>query len=144
MTEKEFDQQVWRRYDTVTLDTGIETTIVNVCFSTRSVRIFIKNAPPEWMPCNRIVGHKTRFGGEADDMAIIEELHNRVIKQADDIERLKNEKKELDEKLSKNHLKELLTAVNVLRQGIQTKKSKMEQVEKGLESMMRVLEEMDK
>lgn len=144
MTEKEFDQQVWRRYDTVTLDTGIETTIVNVCFSTRSVRIFIKNAPPEWMPCKRIVGHTTRFGGEADDMAIIEELHNRVIKQADDIERLKNEKKELEEKLSKNHLKELLTAVNVLQQGMVMRKSKMEQVEKGLESLMRVLEEMDK
>ena len=128
----------------VTTDTGIETTVMNVCFTTRSVRIYVKNAPPEWLPCKRIETHTTRKGDTADEGTIIEELHNRVIKQADDIERLKNEKKELEEKLSKNHLKELLTAVNVLQQGMIMKKSKMEQVEKGLESLMRVLEEMDK
>ncbi len=30
MTEKYFEQQVWRRFDTVTLDTGIETTIMSL------------------------------------------------------------------------------------------------------------------
>ena len=60
MTEQEFDQQVWRRFDVVTTDTGIETTVMNVCFTTRSVRIYVKNAPPEWLPAKRIEKHTTR------------------------------------------------------------------------------------
>ena len=41
----------------MTTDTGIETTVMNVCFTTRSVRIYVKNAPPEWLPCKRIETH---------------------------------------------------------------------------------------
>jgi hypothetical protein len=88
MTEQECDSQVWRRFDVVTTDTGIETTIMNVCFTTRSVRIYVKNAPPEWLPCKRIENHTTRKGDEADDASIIEELHNKVLAQQDTIERL--------------------------------------------------------
>ena len=139
MTEQEFDQQVWRRFDVVTTDTGIETTVMNVCFSTRSVRIFVKNAPPEWMPCKRIVTHTTRKGGDADDSAIIEELHNKIMKQDDQIERLKNEKSQLQEKISKNYLSDILCAINMMKQGLAEKKNKLEKVERGLDLVVSTL-----
>lgn len=143
MTEQEFDQQVWRRFDIVTTDTGIETTVMNVCFTTRSVRIFVKNAPPEWMPCNRIVTHTTRKGGDADDGTIIEELHNRVVKQSDEIERLKKEKAALAEKISKNYLGDLLRAVNLMEQGLRERKHKMEQIDSGLKQIQDTLEKIN-
>ena len=143
MTEQEFDQQVWRRFDIVTTDTGIETTVMNVCFTTRSVRIFVKNAPPEWMPCNRIVTHTTRKGGDADDGTIIEELHNRVVKQSDEIERLKKEKAALAEKISKNYLGDLLRAVNIMEQGLRERKHKMEQIESGLQQIQATVEKIN-
>lgn len=139
MTEQEFDQQVWRRFDIVTTDTGIETTVMNVCFSTRSVRIFVKNAPPEWMPCKRIEKHTTRKGGDADDSAIIEELHNRVIQQSDQIERLKEEKAALAEKISKNYLADILKVVNTIKEGLTEKKNKIEKIEKGLAAIDNIL-----
>ena len=133
MTEQEFDQQVWRRFDNVTTDTGIETTVMNVCFSTRSVRIFVKNAPPEWLKCERIAKHTTHKGDTADEGTIIEEMHNRILKQDDQIERLKNEKAKLQEKISKNYLEDILRAVNMLKEGLTEKKNKVEKVERGLE-----------
>lgn len=135
MTEQEFDSQVWRRFDVVTTDTGIETTVMNICFSTRSVRIFVKNAPPEWLPCKRIEKHTTRKGGDADDLTIIEELHNRIIKQSEQIERLKNEKAALTEKISRNYPAELLKAVNAIKEGLTEKKHKIEKIEKGLATL---------
>ena len=139
MTEQEFDSQVWRRFDLVTTDTEIETTVMNVCFSTRSVRIFVKNAPPEWLPCKRIMTHTTRKGGDADDIALIEELHNRVIKQSDEIERLKNEKAALVEKISKNYLGDILQAVNIMKEGLTERKKKTEKVERALELIVSAL-----
>ena len=139
MTEQEFDSQVWRRFDLVTTDTEIETTVMNVCFSTRSVRIYIKDAPPEWLPYKRIVKHTTRKGGDADDMALIEELHNRVIKQSDEIERLKNEKAVLVDKISKNYLGDILQAVNLMKEGLTEKKKKTEKVERALDMVVSAL-----
>lgn len=135
MTEQEFDSQVWRRFDVVTTDTGIETTVMNICFSTRSVRIYVKNAPPEWLPAKRIEKHTTRKGGDADDLTIIEELHNRVLKQNEQIERLKNEKAALTEKISRNYPAELLKAVNAIKEGLTEKKHKIEKIEKGLATL---------
>jgi hypothetical protein len=139
MTEQEFDSQVWRRFDLVTTDTEIETTVMNVCFSTRSVRIYIKDAPPEWLPYKRIVKHTTRKGGDADDMALIEELHNRVIKQSDEIERLKQEKAVLVDKISKNYLGDILQAVNLMKEGLTEKKKKTEKVEHALDMVVSAL-----
>ena len=139
MTEQEFDQQVWRRFDVVTTDTGIETTVMNVCFSTRSVRIFVKNAPPEWLPAKRIEKHTTRKGGDADDLTIIEELHNRILKQDDKIVRLEHEKAALAEKISKNYPAELLKAVNAIKEGLTEKKNKIEKIEKGLAAINAVM-----
>ena len=139
MTEQEFDSQVWRRFDLVTTDTEIETTVMNVCFSTRSVRIYIKDAPPEWLPYKRIVKHTTRKGGDADDMALIEELHNRIIKQSDEIERLKQEKAVLVDKISKNYLGDILQAVNIMKEGLTEKKKKTEKVERALDMVVSAL-----
>ena len=142
MTEQEFDSQVWRRFDLVTTDTGIETTVMNVCFSTRSVRIYIKDAPPEWMPCKRIVTHTTRKGDTADEGTIIEELHNKIMKQGDEIQRLLDEKKLLVNKISKNYLGDLLRAVNLMKQGLQERKHKMELVDNSLMQIQAVLDNM--
>ena len=139
MTEQEFDQQVWRRFDNVTTDTGIETTVMNVCFSTRSVRIYVKNAPAEWLPFKRIVEHTTRKGDTADEGTIIEELHNRILKQDEKIVRLENEKAALAEKISRNYLGELLKAVNMLKEGLTEKKNKLEKIERGLELIVKTL-----
>jgi hypothetical protein len=143
MTEQEFDSQVWRRFDLVTTDTEIETTVMNVCFSTRSVRIYIKDAPPEWLPYKRIVKHTTRKGGDADDLTIIEELHNRILKQNEQIERLKNEKDALAEKISRNYLGELLRAVNVMQTGLQEKKHKIQKVEDSLAAITAVIDKLN-
>lgn len=133
MTEQEFDSQVWRRFDLVTTDTGIETTVMNVCFTTRSIRIFVKNAPPEWLPCKRIVSHTTRKGEYADDSTLIEELHTKIMKQGDEIDKLKAERTNLKEKISKNYLEDILRSVNMIKEGLTEKKSKIEKVERGLE-----------
>ena len=143
MTEQEFDQQVWRRFDVVTTDTGIETTVMNVCFSTRSVRIYVKNAPAEWLPFKRIVAHTTRKGDTADEGTIIEELHNRILKQDEKIARLENEKAALAEKINRNYLGELLKAVNMLKEGLTEKKHKLEKIERGLELIVSTLARID-
>ena len=135
MTEQEFDTQVWRRFDMVTTDTGIETTVMNVCFTTRSVRIYVKNAPPEWLPCKRIEKHTTRKGDTADEGTIIEEMHNRILKQDDKIVRLEKEKAVLAEKISKSYPSEILKAVNAIKEGLTEKKHKIEKIEKGLATL---------
>jgi hypothetical protein len=135
MTEQEFDTQVWRRFDNVTTDTGIETTVMNVCFTTRSVRIYVKNAPPEWLPCKRIEKHTTRKGDTADEGTIIEEMHNRILKQDDKIVRLEKEKAVLAEKISKSYPSEILKAVNAIKEGLTEKKHKIEKIEKGLATL---------
>jgi uncharacterized protein YoxC len=75
-------------------------------------------------------------------MALIEELHNRVIKQSDEIERLKQEKAVLVDKISKNYLGELLRAVNVMQQGLQEKKHKIQKVEDSLAAISAVVDKM--
>lgn len=142
MTEQKFDSQVWRRFDLVTTDTGIETTVMNVCFSNRSVRIYIKDAPPEWLPCKRIETHTTRKGDTADEGTIIEELHNRLLAAEDKIVRLQHEKAALAEKISKNYLGDILRAVNLMQQGLQEKKHKMEQIDSGLRQIQAALDNM--
>jgi hypothetical protein len=144
MTEKEFDQQVWRRYDAVTLDTGIETTIMNVCFATRSVRIYMKDSPAEWMTFARISSHKSRYSGNADDSTLIEELHNKCLRQQDDIERLKNEREKLKEKLGVDNCKELLTALHSMEEGLREKKHKIEMIESALRTIAEVAEKIKK
>lgn len=142
MTEQEFQKQVWRPYDQITTAGGVKGKVLNVCFTTKSVRAFISGAP-EWLRCDLIETHTTGKGGDADDMTIIEELHNKVLKQADEIERLRGERELLKEKISKNYLGDLLRAVNMVKEGITEKKSKITKIDNGLSLLQEALEKME-
>jgi hypothetical protein len=131
MTEQEFQRQVWRAYDQITTADGVKGKVLNVCFTTKSVRAFISGAP-EWVKCDLIETHTTGKGGDADDAAIIEELHNRVIKQADEISRLREEKQALTDKISKNYLADILRSLNMIKEGITEKKNKIAKIDSGL------------
>ena len=142
MTEQDFLRQVWRPYDKITTADGVPGKVLGVSFTTKSVRAFISGAP-EWVSCTLIETHTTGKGAEGDDVAIIEELHNKVLHQANEIERLRNEKNMLAEKISKNYLGDLLKAVNLMKQGLQEKKHKMEQIDSGLAQIQATLEKME-
>lgn len=131
MTEQNFQTQYWRMYDQITTADGIKGKVLGVSFTTKSVRAFISGAP-EWVKCELIESHTSGKGGECDDATIIEQLHDKVINQASEIERLREEKKELADKISHNYLGDLLKAINIMQQGLREKKKKMEQIESGL------------
>ena len=142
MTEQDFLRQVWRPYDKITTADGVPGKVLGVNFTTKSVRAFISGAP-EWVSCTLIETHTTGKGADGDDVAIIEELHNKVLHQTNEIERLRNEKNLLAEKISKNYLGDLLKAVNQMKQGLQEKKHKMEQIDSGLAHIQATLEKME-
>lgn len=142
MTEQEFQTQVWRPYDRITTAEGVPGKVLGVSFTSKSVRAYISGAP-EWVKCDLIETHTTGKGKDGDDVAIIEELHNRVLKQQDEIERLREEKQALTEKISKNYLADLLRAVNMMKEGLAEKKSKMEKIDRGLELIAKSLAKME-
>jgi len=141
MTEQEFSRQVWRMYDQITTADGVKGKVIQVAFNTKSVRAFISGAP-EWIRCELIETHTTGKGADGDDTAIIEELHNKVLKQDERIGRLEEEKRQLQEKISRNYLGELLRAVNVMQQGLQERKSKIKKVEDSLAAIADVVEKL--
>jgi seryl-tRNA synthetase len=142
MTEQEFIRQVWRPYDKITTAEGVPGKVLGVSFTTKSVRAFISGAP-EWVKCELIETHTTGKGADGDDVAIIEELHNKVLIQADEIDRLRAEKKTLTEKISKNYLADLLRAMNIIKEGIQEKKNKIAKIDNGLEQIQAALAKME-
>ena len=142
MTEQEFQRQVWRMYDQITTADGVKGKVLQVAFNTKSVRAYISGAP-EWVKCDLIETHTTGKGGDADDAAIIEELHNKVLSQATEIDRLREEKKSLAEKISKNYLGDLLRAVNLMEQGLREKKHKLDQIDSGLKQIQDALAKME-
>ena len=142
MTEQDFQKQVWRPYDKITTADGVPGKVLGVSFTTKSVRAFISGAP-EWVKCDLIETHTTGKGGDADDMTIIEDLHNKVLRQSDEIERLKDEKQLLVDKISKNYLADLLRAMNMVKEGIQEKKSKINKIDNGLTMIQEALEKIE-
>lgn len=142
MTEQEFQRQVWRMYDQITTAEGVKGKVLGVSFSTKSVRAYISGAP-EWVKCDLIETHTTGKGGDADDAAIIEELHNKIMSLTNQVETLKSEKKLLTDKISKNYMGDLLRAVNLMQQGLTEKKHKMEKIESGLSQVKDALAKMD-
>ena len=142
MTEQEFSRQVWRMYDQITTADGVKGKVLQVAFNTKSVRAYISGSP-EWVKCELIETHTTGKGADGDDTAIIEELHNKVLKQDERIEKLEEERRLLQEKISRNYLGELLRAVNVMQQGLQERKHKIQQVENGLAAISSVIEKMN-
>ena len=141
MTEQEFSRQVWRMYDQITTADGVKGKVIQVAFNTKSVRAFIRGAP-EWIRCELIETHTTGKGADGDDTAIIEELHNKVLKQDERIGRLEEEKRLLQEKISRNYLGELLRAVNIMQQGLQERKNKIRKVEDSLAAIADVVEKL--
>ena len=135
-------KQVWRPYDKITTADGVPGKVLGVSFTTKSVRAFISGAP-EWVSCTLIETHTTGKGADGDDVAIIEELHNKVLNQSDEINRLREEKKELAEKISKNYLGDLLRAVNLMEQGLREKKHKLDQIDSGLKQIQDALAKME-
>ena len=142
MTEQDFQKQVWRPYDKITTADGVPGKVLGVSFTTKSVRAFISGAP-EWVKCDLIETHTTGKGGDADDMTIIEDLHNKVLRQSEEIERLKDEKQLLVDKISKNYLADLLRAMNMVKEGIQEKKSKINKIDNGLNLLHEALEKIE-
>lgn len=142
MTEQDFQKQVWRPYDKITTADGVPGKVLGVSFTTKSVRAFISGAP-EWVKCDLIETHTTGKGSDADDMTIIEDLHNKVLRQSDEIERLKDEKQLLVDKISKNYLADLLRAMNMVKEGIQEKKSKINKIDNGLTMLQEALEKIE-
>ena len=142
MTEQEFSRQVWRMYDQITTADGVKGKVLQVAFNTKSVRAYISGSP-EWVKCELIESHTTGKGADGDDSAIIEELHNKVLSQAERIGKLEEERRLLQEKISRNYLGELLRAVNVMQQGLQERKHKIQQVENGLAAISSVIDKMN-
>ena len=142
MTEQDFLRQVWRPYDKITTADGVPGKVLGVSFTTKSVRAFISGAP-EWVSCTLIETHTTGKGADGDDVAIIEELHNKVLNQSDEINKLREEKKALAEKISKNYLGDLLRAVNLMEQGLREKKHKIDQIDSGLKQIQDTLAKME-
>ena len=143
MTEQEFQRQVWRPYDRITTAEGVPGKVLGVNFTFKSVRAFISGAP-EWVKCELIETHTTGKGGDADDAAIIEDLHNKVVAQTIEIERLKEETKLLKEKVSMNRYADILRAINTIQQGLTEKKKKMEQIDSGLQQIQEALSKIEK
>lgn len=141
MTEEQFLKQVWRPYDRITTADGVPGKVIGVSFNTKSVRAFISGAP-EWVNCTLIETHTTGKGADGDDAAIIENLHNKVLRQDAEIEKLREEREKLNEVISKNHYGELLTAVNQIQQGLTIRKSKIEKIESGIGHIYDVLAKM--
>ena len=142
MTEQEFSRQVWRMYDQITTADGVKGKVLQVAFNTKSVRAYISGAP-EWIRCESIETHTTGKGADGDDIAIIEELHRRILAQTDEISRLREERIQLHEKISRNYLGELLRAVNVMQQGLQERKSKIRKVEDSLTAIADVIKKLN-
>ena len=138
MTEQQFQTQVWRPYDKITTAEGVPGKVLGVSFTTKSVRAFISGAP-EWVKCELIETHTTGKGGEADDAALIDSLREKVLKADKRINDLELEREKLIEKMSKNHLADIMTAVNMLKDGLAEKKNKLEKVERGLDLVVSTL-----
>lgn len=128
MTEQEFQKQVWRPYDKITTAEGVPGKVLNVCFTTKSVRAFISGAP-EWVRCELIETHTTGKGGDGDDCGIIEELHNKIMKMQDTIEGLQDKNAQLAEKLNMISGGELIRNVNLILSQLNEKKKRIEKIE---------------
>ena len=128
MTEQEFQKQVWRPYDQITTADGVNGKVLNVCFTTKSVRAFISGAP-EWVRCELIETHTTGKGADGDDSAIIEELHKKVLTLQGTIEKQQEQNAQLAEKLNMISGGELIKNVNVILSQLQEKKKRIEKIE---------------
>lgn len=141
MTEQEFQRQVWRSYDQITTADGVKGKVLQVAFNTKCVRAYISGSP-EWIKCDLIETHTTAKGADGDDAAIIEDLHNKLIDAQDKIVGLKNECAQLKERSSGDHYTEILRSLNMIKEGLTEKKSKIAKIDSGLELIQNYMEKL--
>ena len=141
MTEKEFQRQIWRPYDTITTADGVPGKVLGVSFTTKSVRAFISGAP-EWVRCELIESHGSARGGDADEVALIDELQTKLSFANQRIEVQQEHIKELEEKLSRNYAGELLKNVNIILNSASEKKKRAERVESCMQQILDTIEKM--
>ena len=145
MTEQEFDQQIWRRYDTVTLDNELTAVVSNVAFNSRCVRIYVKDLPGEWFKCERIVSHTSRKGKEPSDVAsIIEELHKKVLSQNEQINSLLKKNSDMADRLRNGHTEAIREILTTMSTQLNEKKSRLECVDSCLKRIEKVLDNLEK
>ena len=119
-------------YDQITTANGVKGKVLGVSFSTKSVRAYISGAP-EWVHYDLIETHTTGKGADGDDLALVEELHNKIMSLTNQVETLKSEKLLLTDKISKNYLSDILRSLNMIKEGITVKKNKIEKIDNGLQ-----------
>ena len=141
MSEKEFQRQIWRPYDTITTADGVPGKVLGVSFTTKSVRAFISGAP-EWVRCELIESHSSARGGDADEVALIDELQTKLSFANQRIEVQQEHIKELEEKLSRNYAGELLKNVNIILNSASEKKKRAERVESCMQQILDTIEKM--
>lgn len=143
MTEKEFDQQIWRRYDSVLLDNGLKAIVSNVSFTTRCIRIYAKGLPEEWFKCDRIESHRSRKGDGTDDLTVIEELQQTIADRDKEINRLKRINNQMYEKLQSGHTRAILNVLSVLYSQLGEKKKRIDNINNCLKKIEAVLENIE-
>ena len=129
-------------YDQITTANGVKGKVLGVSFSTKSVRAYISGAP-EWVHYDLIETHTTGKGADGDDLALVEELHNKIMSLTNQVETLKSEKLLLTDKISKNYLSDILRSLNMIKEGITVKKNKIEKIDNGLQMIEDALAKME-
>lgn len=142
MTEQEFMRQVWRPYDTVTID-GMTGRVTSVCFPTRSVRVTLSKEVHDWFKCDMIEEHKS-VRGLPDDDSIIADLHNKLMAANRRIEEQQAIIDKQNEKLSADPsvgLKNLRRFVTEVRDALASKQKRMAQAISAMDSIHKWLDE---
>ena len=139
MTEQEFRKQVWRMYDIITLNGGVEGKVFGVNFYRKSVHACISNVT-EWVPFEFIETHITSGGNKADEDSNIDLMQKRIDNQTEVIKKLEEENKILSERTSDDALNDLLRAVKTLTHKVELRKNYLDQVSSCITEINRLIE----
>ena len=88
MTSRQFRKQVWRYYDSVEIEGVGSCRLIAINFPATNVYVNV-NGENKWFRCKYIVSH-TSVTGRTDDLAIIENLHNKFIAAENRIGHMEN------------------------------------------------------
>ena len=138
MTEQEFMKHVWRPYDTVEVIGDITGAIQNVCFQTKSVKVFLPGGAAQWFKCRDIVRHISRTD-TPDDMSIIEDLHNKLMaanKRNDDLQDIVTElKMKVNGDAKQEELRKIRKASNKIFDAMNSIDSKLRHIDEYLTNL---------
>ena len=147
MTEHEFDQQIWRNYDRVTIQLSPDQApwkqkVNSVCFPTHSVQVNMPNGGREWVRCECIVTH-TCATGATDDLQLIEDLHNKLMAANKRNEELQIIKMQLESKLSSTTIADLRKSINVINNNLSSKKATIERIDEAVKKIEKAIDKME-